>query len=209
MAGNSGNERNLSKAALNLHEATEAESRASCQLLAHRQHHKAVRLDGWMRMGIGWGRCRSRSGAILRAYQVRDAGCAVQRHGAPCHPAAPLRVHAFRDREKRWDRGGDFGGAEERFFVKVEEGYRVNKAVRDMCVFAQGLKQPGTERDVPIAPTLALLDVQHHPPAVDVGDLQVSRTRVLQLLCCAGKPRQYGAIPGARASLLGTSAQAT
>jgi hypothetical protein len=60
----------------------------------------------------------------------------------------------------------------ERFFVKVEEGYRVNKAVRDMCVFAQGLKQPGTERDVPIASTLALLDVQHHPPAVDVGDLQ-------------------------------------
>ena len=25
----------------------------------------------------------------------------------------------------------------QRFFVKVDEGYRVNKAVRDMCVFAQ------------------------------------------------------------------------
>jgi two-component system CheB/CheR fusion protein len=32
-----------------------------------------------------------------------------------------------------------------RFFVKVDEGYRVNKAVRDMCVFArQNLANAGT-----------------------------------------------------------------
>jgi hypothetical protein len=112
MAGNSGNESNLSLATLNLHEATEAESRASCQLLAHRLHHKAVRLDGWMRMGDWLGSLPQPERGHTPHLQVRDAGCAVQRHGAPCHPAAPLRVHAFRDREKRWDRGGDFGGAD-------------------------------------------------------------------------------------------------
>ena len=39
---------------------------------------------------------------------------------------------------------------------------------------AQGLQQNGTEHDVPILTALAALDVDDHPLAIDVANLQAS-----------------------------------
>ena len=45
-------------------------------------------------------------------------------------------------------------------------------------VHAQRRQQRGAQRHVPIAPPFAPLDVNQHPPAVDVGDLQMAQLRV-------------------------------
>src|SRR5271157_5739609 len=42
-------------------------------------------------------------------------------------------------------------------------------------VLAQGSQQDGAEHDVPILAALTTLDVDDHPLAIDVGDLQASR----------------------------------
>ena len=44
-------------------------------------------------------------------------------------------------------------------------------------LLAQFSEQIGTERDVAILAALALLDVDHHAPGVNVGDLQVGQLR--------------------------------
>ena len=45
-------------------------------------------------------------------------------------------------------------------------------------VRAEFLEQNGTEHHVAVFATLAALDVDHHPSAVDVADLQASQLRV-------------------------------
>src|SRR5665811_1179950 len=49
--------------------------------------------------------------------------------------------------------------------------------LQSMPVFAQGREKYGAEHDVAIFPPLAAVNVNHHPLAVHVGDLQAGQFR--------------------------------
>src|ERR1700690_3607730 len=48
-------------------------------------------------------------------------------------------------------------------------------ALQATPVVAQGFEQPGTEHDISVLTPLPAADVDHHPSAVDIGNLQASQ----------------------------------
>ena len=57
----------------------------------------------------------------------------------------------------------------------MRSGKEIGPRPHPPVVLAQCVKQRGTEGDLAVTIAFALLDAEHHPPAIDVADFELTR----------------------------------